>query len=274
MTGKLIKYEFKSSLKLISLIWAALIAASLLLGIVSNTFSHVMGEDFFSSPIGGILELISGLLYTSIMIAMIVITVIIIIMRFYKGLLGEEGYLMHTLPVKPWQLITSKGIVAGVIVFISMIIALLSIFIIFGVFSFKDISEMFGISCEVIKAHPSVILIGIEVFILLILGVLKSVYQIYASLAIGQLANKYRLLLSLGAYIGITMIISTLVVLIMAVSASSAYLNQNISEWFSSMNYFAETQLAMLFLFIITAVQLIAFHIITERIITLKLNLQ
>lgn len=42
------------------------------------------------------------------MVALFVLTMIVIIQRFYKGLLCDEGYLMFTLPVKPWQLIATK----------------------------------------------------------------------------------------------------------------------------------------------------------------------
>ena len=64
------------------------------------------------------------------------------------------------------------------------------------------------------------VLVIVEAIILLVLSVLKSVYQIYAALAIGQLANKHRILLSLGAYIGISMIMSILFLLIVAASDS------------------------------------------------------
>ena len=60
-------------------------------------------------------ELFSGvamLVYVAILIALFVIALIFIIQRFYLGLLGDEGYLMFTLPVRPWQLIASKAICA------------------------------------------------------------------------------------------------------------------------------------------------------------------
>ena len=39
-------------------------------------------------------------------------TCVVTIQRFYKGLLGQEGYLMFTLPVKNWQLVFSKALVS------------------------------------------------------------------------------------------------------------------------------------------------------------------
>lgn len=277
MTGKLMKYEIKSSMKLMAVIWAALIAASLLFSLSL----HVLTDIAVERPGGGIsfaigiFEFITGLMYFAVFVALIVATLVIVIMRFYKGLLGDEGYLMHTLPVKPWQLITSKGIIAALIVMISVLVAFLSILVLAGVSGLETIPEMFGALGAIWEEEPRVVLVIVEAIILLVLGVLKSVYQIYAALAIGQLANKHRILLSLGAYIGISMIMSILFLLIVAASDSvgtiswlSVFIANNDSD------PFAISQMAIGIMFVLTAVQLAAFHVVTERILSLKLNLQ
>lgn len=277
MTGKLMKYEIKSSMKLMAVIWAALIAASLLFSLSL----HVLTDIAVERPGGGIsfaigiFEFITGLMYFAVFVALIVATLVIVIMRFYKGLLGDEGCLMHTLPVKPWQLITSKGIIAALIVMISVLVAFLSILVLAGVSGLETIPEMFGALGAIWEEEPRMVLVIVEAIILLVLSVLKSVYQIYAALAIGQLANKHRILLSLGAYIGISMIMSILFLLIVAASDSvgtiswlSVFIANNDSD------PFAISQMAIGIMFVLTAVQLAAFHVVTERILSLKLNLQ
>lgn len=277
MTGKLMKYEIKSSMKLMAVIWAALIAASLLFSLSLHVLTDIAAER----PGGGIsfaigiFEFITGLMYFAVFVALIVATLVIVIMRFYKGLLGDEGYLMHTLPVKPWQLITSKGIIAALIVMISVLVAFLSILVLAGVSGLETIPEMFGALGAIWEEEPRMVLVIVEAIILLVLSVLKSVYQIYAALAIGQLANKHRILLSLGAYIGISMIMSILFLLIVAASDSvgtiswlSVFIANNDSD------PFAISQMAIGIMFVLTAVQLAAFHVVTERILSLKLNLQ
>ena len=277
MTGKLMKYEIKSSMKLMAVIWAALIAASLLFSLSL----HVLTDIAVERPGGGIsfaigiFEFITGLMYFAVFVALIVATLVIVIMRLYKGLLGDEGYLMHTLPVKPWQLITSKGIIAALIVMISVLVAFLSILVLAGVSGLETIPEMFGALGAIWEEEPRMVLVIVEAIILLVLSVLKSVYQIYAALAIGQLANKHRILLSLGAYIGISMIMSILFLLIVAASDSvgtiswlSVFIANNDSD------PFAISQMAIGIMFVLTAVQLAAFHVVTERILSLKLNLQ
>ena len=44
MTGKLIKYEFRSALRLIAIVWAALLAAAIFLGIILRTMGFVSAE--------------------------------------------------------------------------------------------------------------------------------------------------------------------------------------------------------------------------------------
>lgn len=98
MTGKLIKYELQSSIRLISILWAGLLAAGLLMGI-TNKVTHSLFAREGNQVLKNLLEAIPLIIYFALFVAMIVATIIIVVVRFYKGLLGEEGYLMHTLPL-------------------------------------------------------------------------------------------------------------------------------------------------------------------------------
>ena len=205
---------------------------------------------------------------------MIAATIIIVIMRFYKGLLGDEGYLMHTLPVKPWQLITSKGLVAAGVVLISIIVAMLSLALLTGISNLSIIPDIIGEIAKAIKADAKFLLILIEALILIVISLLKSIYQVYASLAIGQLASKHRILLSLGAYIGLSTAVTVFAMAIVIIAG-----NLNIGYWLSSWDgsaddVFGLSQIAIAGMFVLTGIQLAAFHIITERILSKGLNLQ
>lgn len=273
MTGRLIKYEIRSSIKLIGVIWIALVVVSILVGFVAGTFQDIVPESFAQSSLMAGIQIISGLLYFAVFVALIVATIMIVILRFYKGLLGNEGYMMHTLPVKPWQLITAKGIVAAGVVLVGIIVAILSFTILFGIGDLGDFTAFFKELFEFCSKNPKYILVGFEVLIIIVLSLLKSIYQIYASLAIGQLAGKYRILLSLGAYIALSIILSILGVVFLNIGAELG-----IADWMVSVsetnNPFELGQLAILGMFVLTVIQLAAFHVITERILSKKLNLQ
>ena len=120
MFGKLLKYDFRSMLKQFAFIWpAALVLA------VINRFT-LNGLDS-SSAVGETTAGITMLVYVAILVAMFAVTMIFVIQRFFKGLLGDEGYLMHTLPVRPWELIGSKLLCAVATTLLSIVVAICSI---------------------------------------------------------------------------------------------------------------------------------------------------
>ena len=276
MTGKLIKYEIRSSIRLIGLIWIALLAVSVLLGIVMGIFDSLMQAHGAIAVLGKLLSVIPPLLYAGIFIAMFVITVLLVLLRFYKGLLGDEGYLMHTLPVKPWQLITAKGVVAAGVVIVSSIVAVLSIMILVGFDDFSGMMRGIGNMLESLADEPKYILVVIEGVILMVLSALQSVYRIYAAMAIGQLADKYRALASLAAYIAINIALTVLFVAIILIGDATG-LDYVLGRWLMGVDFTEKTftiiQMTMGAMFLVTVVQLAAFHVITERILSLKLNL-
>lgn len=275
MTGRLIKYELRSSIKLMGVIWAALIVTSFLFSISINFMGNIMRSSSIASTLINLFQGITGMLYIAVFIATAAASVVIIIMRFYKGLLSDEGYLMHTLPVKPWQLITAKGVSALIIVCASVIVSILSIMILAGTGSFGAIVEFCDLIREMFREEPKVILVAAEFLVLAILSLLKSIYQIYASLSIGQLVGKHRILLSLGAYVGINIVITVLAVLIMMLLDVTGALNGWSSLSLNTVNDMLNAGQAVLgFFAAVTVIQLAAFHVITERILSLRLNLQ
>ena len=123
MFGKLLKYDFRSMFKQFAFIWPAALALALV-----NHFT-VDGLDS-TSTVGETTAGVSMLVYVAILMAMFIVALVFAIQRFYRGLLGDEGYLMHTLPVKPWQLIGSKLACALVVTVVNILVAILSILLI------------------------------------------------------------------------------------------------------------------------------------------------
>lgn len=278
MTGKLIKYEFRSAVRAIGIIWAALLAAAVLLGIMLRFTGNIFSDssEGAMAVLKVIFSIIPPLIYGALFVAMLVVTVLIVVMRFYRGLLGDEGYLMHTLPVKPWQLITAKGAVACIVVIISGIAATISICILVGIQDVGSIMECCKVFFKEFGKEPRLIPIIIEAIVIIVFSIMKSIYQIYTAMAIGQLAGKHRILLSLAAYIGISVILMILVGILGTVSDAvgidtwvfDLVINMNIYQ-----DGFAATQILIGLVFLATAVQVVVFHIVTERILSRKLNL-
>ena len=118
MLGKLLKYDFRSMFRVFLPLWGALLAISFINRLTLNSNSM------------GIPGLVLFIAYIGIIFAVMAVTLVLVVQRFYNGLLKSEGYLMFTLPVKPWQLIASKGIAAMVVTVLSVFMAGLSVLII------------------------------------------------------------------------------------------------------------------------------------------------
>lgn len=200
MLSKLLKYDFKSIFKLFLPLWGVLLVVS------------TINRLFFGSGLNtegglGLVNSLMVLLYILLIVAVMVVTTVIIIVRFYQGLLKDEGYLMFTIPVHPWQLITSKLISALVVSVLSSLVALASVFIIA---SFPGMWDVLGqamkvASREVPNFVPLVILMVISFFV----GLICSITQVYASMALGHLAGSHRVGFSVLAFIVLNMAWST-----------------------------------------------------------------
>ena len=200
MTGKLLKYDLKSMLRNFIPLWAALVAVSIINYFTLHSLDQAKG-------VAQLPAMVAMLVYGSLVVAVMVVTAVLVIQRFYQGLLKDEGYLMFTLPVKPWQLLASKLISAMVISLISGVVALASVAII------AYFPEMGQVLAELWKMGmknvpnflPLVILLVVSLFV----GIICSVSQVYASMALGHLAGSHRVGFAVLAFIVLSVIWST-----------------------------------------------------------------
>lgn len=109
MLKQLLKYEFKATKSLYFGLYLALALLSVVLGVSFRQENAWADNTNF-----GRLEIILMVLYLSVIFAIAVLCFVSTVQRFYKNLLGREGYLMHTLPVTETQLILSKLITSMV----------------------------------------------------------------------------------------------------------------------------------------------------------------
>ena len=282
MLGKLVKYEFKSLSKILGIIWIIIPVLSILYGIGGRVIYRDGYGGYVNSEIIELVASVSVTFYAALFMAMAAVTVVIIIMRFYKGVLGNEGYLVHTLPVKPWQVVTSKGIVATVTVIISAAVALLSIYIMSiiispqGMFTWTNnlFPELFKDATRVAYA--------IEFLLWMLFSTVATIYQAYAAMSLGQIANKNRVLWSIGAYLLIDIVSYTISFALAILGSSSCglmgfgiftpivigsfdFLNMELSD---------KVLLIMLMIIVVQLVKIAIFHTITNHVIKHRLNLE
>lgn len=202
MLGKLTKYEIKSTAGTFLLIYAAVLVLAVVNRILyAFNFNHMFSSSSFDLAWVG--NLLTGLftgLYILMIVAMFVAVMIVVIMRFYRNMFSSEGYLMHTLPVKPWQHIVSKLLASALWMVGSVIVMCLSLVVLL---SHREVYESFAYAiAEIAKAFAelefSITPFIIEFVVLIVISLFTYALPIYACICIGQLWKKHRVL---GAFV-------------------------------------------------------------------------
>lgn len=196
---KLLKYEWKACAR----VFLPLYGAVILMSVINAVMMTDRAQDFMN----GIPTAILAMLFVALLVAVFVVTAVILIQRFYKNLLGDEGYLMFTLPVTIAQHIWSKVIVALGICCLSCIVSLLSMSVmIMG----TDTNFVFGISLALhqlgsaIAADPNAVGYMIEGILLFLLSLASGILFLYLCMALGHLAKKHRVLMAVVWYFVLT----------------------------------------------------------------------
>ena len=195
MLGKLLKYEIPAMGRKLLPLYAAWAVTALLLGL--TTQSAESKNEF--------MVVISALLYTAIATTIFVMTIILIVQRYSNSLLGDEAYFNHVLPVSVSAHIGNKAISATLWIFITVLVALLTGLLI-GIGALIVSGEFISLR-ELIRGFYEIDLpehfglYVIEVLIMVVTGIVKTIMQIYAAITIGHQVPNRTTLASIGAYI-------------------------------------------------------------------------
>lgn len=122
MLRNLMKYDLKAMLKI--LVW--FYAISLVLAGITRLL-NIWSDVQIVKIIGSVF---AGLTYSAIA-TIIINTFIHILMRFSQSFYKDVSYLTHTLPVKKDELILSKYLSSIIVIFASVLVSFLSLFVIF-----------------------------------------------------------------------------------------------------------------------------------------------
>lgn len=213
MLSKLLKHEFCATGRILLPMLGVVTGLILLANLSVRILDRVQN---------GLLIFVFGFVIVAAFIAVIlaeIVPVIVMVLRFYRNLLGNEGYLMHTLPVNVHQLVWSKMIVSLVWVLVTNLVifllaALSALFqsgtnlaeIFRGFPTLAELAEMFpGITA----ANFTVLLIEVCVFI--ILASLVSCLHFYAAMSLGHIFSRDKVLMSVLFFIAITIFFNVLV---------------------------------------------------------------
>lgn len=266
MLRKLLKYEFKATGRIFLLFFVAMVA----LAGINRLF---MEFDLFDQRLA-ILPNITVVLYVMIIFTTFALTFVVMIQRFYKNLLGDEGYLTFTLPVKPAAHIISKMLVSFVWLVASIAVTILSILILSAnPKSFRVLGEFFRqVSVLFTGGYgQNSLLLTLELIFGGIVGIFTCTLMVYAAIAIGHLCHNHRVLASFGAYLGLMVVIQIVTALVMSLPIFNL-ITSEISTQDAGMSWMT----GVLFpVYIVLDVLFgVAFFLITKYIFAKRLNLE
>ncbi len=233
MLKKLLKYDLRSAGRLIGILYLAVLAVSVLVGILFRVSIFQENADAFSAmgSVGaGIAALTSVAIYVVLIIVMMVMTVIMIIRHFYRNMIKQEGYLMHTLPVPAWMHVASKTIAGFIWMLIAYVVSTVSLLLMLacgGIIkeAFDGYKELFA-SLGIALSSPTFWLF----VICAVIGIVATVLLFYLSLAIGNLSNRHKFFYAVLAFV-VIVIIMTIVRSILMMGNNGIWMSTLINPW-------------------------------------------
>ncbi len=209
----------------------------------------------------------------------------IVIARFYKHLLSNEGYLTFSLPISPTTHLVCKLLCACVMSVFSVLVAIVSFNVVFAVSggSYVDVFREFtdiDISPEIMRAiGPKLISVFAIMLVCAVISLFQGILLPYASMCIGQLSKKNKLAMSFLWYFilnNVANIINNIVSTVMTftiVGNTSYY--ETAETPVESMTLMLDSfQMSMIQITLTAAVFTIVYFLIARYILNNKLNLE
>lgn len=216
MLGKLFKYEFKNTAKVILTIYAMLIVTTLI-GCLALRGAFRMSATGHDNSVISLFLAAALILYILSIFAFFIIIYVYMCMHFYKTMYSAQGYLTHTLPVKQLTTFHVKLATSFVWLFLSVLLFLASVFLLINVAADGD-RELAAMSFNGVG-------LPLWIFASLILSCLTYLLWVFASASIGQLFSSNKALASVGTGVILYIVnqILNLIVTFIAGSVSNKY---------------------------------------------------
>lgn len=273
MLGKLMKHEFKATSRLM----APLLLVVLGLAALWRVYDGILGGDS-ESWLMNMLQFLLFFAFIFALVAALICAVVLMVQRFAKNLLGDEGYLMFTLPVSQHSLILSKLFVS--IVWFLVVIAVDILAVIIAAYqqgTLHDILEVFAAGWREMhqlfrSAHGWIVA---ELILLMLLSMSTACLQFYAPIAIGHSFARRKRLYSVIFFFVIQFIMQILG--IRTIDVTTNYLsgwNIDIPVDDAAAIVTRQTQGFLLYSLATTAVAAAVLYLITWLMMKKRLNLQ
>jgi hypothetical protein len=251
---KLLKYEFIA----IGRQFLPIVGALLLVSLVSRALGHLPPEEF--NPFFQVGRVLSSLLIAGVAVLALGIT----LQRFRGNLLGDEGYLMFTLPVSVDALIWSKLIAALLMCLLGLAIAGFSVLLLSMQGIGDSLRHGLDFTLEFLRGQGPE---GAQLLVLAGLAPISGILLCYMCMALAMLAGGRRGLVAVGLFF-----LTVTLLQMLGVALGSAMVG---AGWFMGdsdhVSYFAALGWMVIG---IEALFSVVFYFVTRFMLQKKLNLE
>lgn len=274
MFGKLMKYELRYLIRIFAPMWAAVFALCVMFRVTVGP--KLTGSNLYLEGNEALFPAVIGVITMFAIMTMMIVATVVLIQRFYKGMYGDEGYLMFTLPVTTGQLIHSKALSALLMMLGTEAITMLGIFV---MISFKQLfngealgmtfAEMWGFFLEMMESNgisPGMLaLYGFWGFVASLIAFVAEIYMVYLAVSLGQLWKKHPVAGGIIAFYAINIVISVI----------DGMLGYNVNIEIVNNVVYGEAMLALLlYVTIHSVIVLLVSFFGTKLLLDKKLNIQ
>ena len=276
MLRKLIKHEFRATGRVMLPLFLVLLVTS----VGANFSVRGMLDTRYK-----VLDVLGSLLVMAFAVAIFgvcVMSVVLMVQRFYKNLLQDEGYVMMTLPVSVHQHIWSKLIVSAVWFALTIVVVCLAACIVaFDVGFVQELvqgfRELFREISQYLNAYYAIngTVIILEFLLICFVGCCVMCLQFYASLAIGHSFPNHKMAWSVLWFFALQFATQLLAGSLFALLDES-WLHHLLMAWTDSWNLSgtAATQLMMLIVLLGEALYGAVYYFLTTWSLKKRLNLE
>ena len=187
MLGKLLKYELKSTSRLMGVLYLAVLIVAAIVGFLAR------GTIWQATQGNAIAVVVSGLIYTLLIMTLMIVTVVMILQRFYKNLLKGEGYLI-------WVLLSIITLIVSVFVLVLTSVAGSG-----NLFALDWCSLPWGDFFKFFQESAGEIILTI---VTAVIQIVRIILLVYTAMAIGAAAKRHKVFYSVLTFIVILIIIA------------------------------------------------------------------
>lgn len=284
MLGKLLKYDFRSLSRTLVPMQLGVLGLSLLCSVFLTINMRWSNANTGAGMIGNMFDTIVVLFTVIVAIAIIsslFVAFFLVMQRFYRSILSDEGYLTFTLPVSTTNIMWSKLITGFVWILVSTVVVVLSVLILVligsaesGIVNMDAIREISLFFSTVFGNWRGAYTLGVfEALLCLIIGSAAQLLQLYFSIIVGgMLSKKHRILAAIGSYFVINFAIgsvSSIISIPMGISLGASSFNIN-----TGIEVFWAVQPYIVFSLVLLAASAVLFFFLSRYFLKNRLNLE